>query len=492
MAIPIYRLQKKLDKKQLINIPNQLAGEEPKKDIILKDNIFMLNNKLEVQQTQNISIEVEERIDLPFETFRGRFILNWSELKKEEVQIITPHNIKFTLRFPKYDGEFDEREYNLRVYKFLRNNFPKGHYYPELGEYQKSTSHSEFEWWGVPDYQYILMGTNMKQYSFRKKKYHEIFKTIQEDVLKVDYKQDEDEFIEKCLNEVPKNDSLLFPSTVPTLSVIEQLVMNTWYPQDISNHAIPIYFINNKKFYYKIQYKENQKTKDIYIGDLFEKMVQEKGIEDISKDQEEKKYIFDSFEIINPQRSSLFGTMQRRNSKHIHEQKDEQKIPLKHKKTYWMNNQNSEPLFKEYHENYKEYWEYDQYYLDDEYFLENRMQKKYNLQLQYSFYGQEKIRFIQSNMRESNMLEDLKLQNIVKIHLKDSQLTNRQEKEYEEKVYQMIFSRNLLINPQIQQFNINIVANVTGKWTNYKEDEETGFWQYIGKHDKDKKSYEQD
>jgi hypothetical protein len=38
-----------------------------------------------------------------------------------------------------------------------------------------------------------------------------------------------------------------------------------------------------------------------------------------------------------------------------------------------MNNQNTEPLFKEYHENYKEYWEYDQYYLDDEYFLENRM-----------------------------------------------------------------------------------------------------------------------
>ncbi len=469
-------------------MPDQLQGEEPRGDVIIENNEFIVNNELVVQATQMIELMIEESIDKPFEHFRGRFVLNWSEFKDGEIQFIEPHNLKFTIRFPKQD-DWDTREYNLRVTKSIRNNYPRGNYYPELGEYSNQTSHSEFVWWGVPDYQYRLMFSPIKQHSFRKKKFHEIFKTIQEDCLEVEYNMEDDEYIEECLNQVPQNDSLVFPQTVPTLSVIEKLVIQTWYPNDIETHTIPVYFINDGKFYYKIQYKENSKLTDIYVGDYYTKKDTEHTVHDELDQMEELKYIFDTFELLPSSRVALFGTIPMRNSKHIHEQDDEQKIPLHHKQTLWMNSQQLEPLFEEAHENYKEYWEFDQYYLDDEYFLENRMGKKYNLQLLYAYYGSDKLRIIQSSQRELDYLENMKLTTMVKIHFKDSQLINKSEEQMDEKIIQSVFKRNYLIYPQIQSFNLNIEFAMTGKWNKYKEDESIGFWSYIEKQDKDSKTY---
>lgn len=528
MPIPLHKLQSARGKiGPVINLPNQPQGygenesSYNKENVIIgkidgvtkEENQFRLNEKLIVEQSQMVSMEISEDISVPFETFHGVFILNWSEFSKTaNLQIITPHTIEIKIRFPRHVGEnpeYDEREYKIIIYNFIRNNYAHGKYYPELGEYANTTSLSEYEWWGVPDYQYKLIETPMKQYSFKDKTYHEILGYIQKELLKVKFEPEDDKFVEKQLNKIPANDPYIFPSTIPTLQVIENIVMNTWYPTKIKQHAIPIYFINNGKFYYKIQNKENCCDLDVYIGDKILELNVMLDITKQRKKQNKLKYVFQDCIIDSTARSSRFGQVTRRNSVDVHEQKStgdqqqsEKQIPLKHKQTMWLNSQNPEPFYGDgnedgFHKTYKDYWEYDQYYLEDEYFLENRMQKKYNLDLLYSFYGQETISVQQNALEINNILEDLYLSRVVKIYIDDSQIINREVKDDNQPIDpigQIILRRSLLIVPQSHYFGIHIVFGTQGKWQNYKEDKKQDLWNYLCEHkkDKDNKTYQQD
>ncbi len=541
MPLPLYKLAERIkhlkDQAQLLNIPNQLAGEDAKDDIFIRSPSedkhefnFILNEEIEVQGSQIIELSMFESFEQPFETFYGRFILNWSELEDDdEVQILEPHQIQLTIRQPRYDdtgkqetespdtgghadwANWDERTYNIVIIKSIRVNHNQGDFYPELGEQSNVPSHSEFEWWGVPDYQYRSMipgigkdedDENWKPFTqkqFKEKTYTEIFEEIQKR-LDVKFEKDDPKYVMETLNRVPKNDPLIFPANTPLLSILDQLVFNTWYSMDkYETHQIPYYLLSNGYLQYRMQYSENTpgQSYPVLLGNYYVKGTNYENLQERIDDYiGYKRFIFETFTFVSSSRQGLLGTYSNRNPMNLHYDTDEQEIPMKYKPTLWMNNQEPERFNKEHiFEKYEDYWEFDQYYIDDEYFLENRMGKIYNHQLSYPFFGSDKIRVSTSLQMDHDILDGLRLNTPLQLHFKDSQYVNTNEDEDlitqtgDDPVTQVVFSRLHVIFPQIHSYLIQMDFAITGKHNLYKEDKSEEFPEHLSEHDKENKAY---
>lgn len=488
--------------KDLTNYPANYNEIAPKNRIIY-DEYFIVNEYIKIKSSNLIMIELVEDLLSPFEILHGIFILTWSEMTNS-LQFVQPNKLEITLQYEGLiDEELNRRKYNLQIYQYKRLSHPNGYNYNlQGGTYMQETSHSSYEFWGVPDYQYKLMRTPERQYSYSNKTYYEILEDIQKEKLDIEFKKESDEFrtyTSKNLNTVQPNHPIIFPSTVPTLSVIQNMLNDTWYPKDITSHQIPLFYINNKKMYYKYQFDDTYPVTDVYIGDKWYNLTDPTNIiiDDAFKDMRgDKIFVFNEFSYLDQQKISYFGSATRRNIQNIHEQIDNQKIPLPPKPTYWLNSQPIENEMQEIYKLHKEkqYWEFDQLYLDDEYSLENRMGKKYNLQLMSYFYNMPIIGVYSYQFAVNNLFKQLLLQDIVNLHINDRQFVIHYGEDYKD-VGQIVTQRTLTFVPTINSIITAVSFGIFGKFTNFKQDQEKmkemeHMWKYKYKHQySDNKNY---
>ncbi|HOZ55546.1 MAG TPA: hypothetical protein PK993_05900 [Clostridia bacterium] len=134
-----------------LNLPTQVTAE----NCIIENMSYTLNDYIKMSSDTLIYLSIDEDLENPFEIFHGLFIMNWAEFKDNSttLQFLSPHTMDITLKYEAVSGELNFRKYKLKIYKFIRKNYPNGNTYEiTLGSYFQSLGHSSFEFFAVPDY----------------------------------------------------------------------------------------------------------------------------------------------------------------------------------------------------------------------------------------------------------------------------------------------------------------------------------------------------
>ncbi len=488
-----------------LNLPTQVTAE----NCIIENMSYTLNDYIKMSSDTLIYLSIDEDLENPFEIFHGLFIINWAEFKDNNttLQFLSPHTMDITLKYETVSDGLNFRKYKLKIYKFIRKNYPNGNTYEIiLGNYFQSLGHSSFEFFAVPDYQYNLNNITQKQISYSGKTTYEILEDLQKNHINVDFKCCQEStsnsdsyrvYTTKNLNKVQENHPFIIPSTIPILQSIQDLIMNTWYKEDIQQHSIPLFYINNNILYYKNQFsEEHPELKSVKLGDIHTNMNMQfdtdstKLLNKISESQKSNNFIFDQFIFVDTMVNNYFGSWTKRNVQQIHEQKSEEKSsccvnsPLVHKPTFWLNNQPLDIIMNDIYKLHKDkpYWEFDQLYLNEEYSLENRIGKTYNLQLINYFMDMTYFKVECFSQIVTNLFDKLLIGDLVNLEIQDTQFIYY-DKNAKYNVHSIVKSRTLLYVPGVNTILTTIMFGTFGKFNLYQEDENkmdemNSFWKY--------------
>lgn len=424
---------------------------------------FKINDQFEVNRENFLFITFAESIFSNFEIFYGKFFLFPEQQNKSEIkaQIFDPNSISFKLYYPESSqgDQFQEREYDLQIYKI--NKFPKHIQcsYPEYGVSENIQSHILYEFWQIPTYAYKLLSKTIKQYSYKDQQYDSLIKKIQEDILDVDQPSNN---ISETKNQLPEDINFIIPSGIPVTQQLEWIRKRQFPNKDKYN--LPIYFINNNELYFKF-INDYDTKKDIYLGSKKSDMYNYKDLDDYTNYTKNLSEI-SNFVYINKNRSTINNQLISRNLNSLIDGKGD--IPVKRIEIEFMNSFLPEPLYQdEWKDLYKEWYQFDQQFIDDPLLLEDRAGFLYSTQMLGILQNQDQIIFETTNLQDIKILDDLNIQTVLTLHISDQEFTgSNQEKDNVIKVQQVVESRTHTIFPQQSFWHIVITTILDSKFIN--------------------------
>lgn len=440
-----------------------IYSKESSQKIKQMGDTFKINDTLDINRENMLFLSFNESIFSNFEVFYGKFFLFPEQQNKSKLitQQFEPTSISFTLYYPEsHSGDqYQEREYELQIYKLNKTPNYIQCSYPEYGVEENIQSHILYEFWQVPTYAYKLLSKTMKQYSYTDQQYDSLIKKIQNEILDVEQPSDN---ISETKNQLPEDTNFIIPSGIPVTQQLEWIRKRQFPNKDKYN--LPLYFINNKKLYFKF-INDYTIKRDIYLGSKKSNMYNYKNLEDyISKTSEIIEY--QSFVYVNKNRSTVNNQLITRNIKSIIEGKGD--IPIKRIQIEFMNSFLPEPLYQdEWKDLYKDWYQYDQQFLDDPLLLEDRAGFLYSTQMLGFIQNSDQIIFETNNMVDIKTLEDLNIQTVLTLHISDQQFTGSDEKQDNEiKVQQVVEGRTHILFPQQQFWHVIISTIIDSKFIN--------------------------